>query len=287
MSVEEHAVSSPEQAANVAAEPAPTQAEVVVEPVAPEAEKPAQDLSTLFAEKKRAEREYQQQKRQWEQSRQTWETERDNALRSDPLGALQKAGISLEDLASMIIDGPPSSPQEKKSLAGLDPEVMKDIDELRQIKSELQAQKEEQVLAAFRKEVFDIVESDPETFELLLGSGQGRDLYWNAVVNYYQETGEAPDYKELATLVENSLLEDGKRLLSLKKFKPAEPPPVEVSAPKPDSASKTLSNRLVPDQFATKDRIQVKRTNSSAPTARSNYSRVMEEQVQNVLAKFT
>lgn len=211
---------------------------------------PEPDISTQFAELKKKEREARAErnnvKRELEDAKRSWEAN----LKKDPLGTLRAYGITSDSIASALLE-----PEVKEVAApAYDVEMKAKLDRL-------EAERQERMLMDFRKDVFSKVESDPDNFELLLNTGNGKDMYMKAVVDYYQAFNEAPDYLELAQEIESALLKDAQKLLSLKKLKPAV---VEPKAPTvvADSAKSidtkefvTLSKKLTPDASGRKTRV--------------------------------
>lgn len=254
-----------------------------------EAAEPTPDLSSQFAELKRREKalraERVKMKRELESEREQWMAN----LRANPLTHLQELGITTQQLANALLEDPMDEAP-AKAAPTVDPQLQKEIEELK-------AYKQQQIVAEFRKEVFAPVEASPEDYELILNSKNGRDLYWNAVADYYQSYGETPDYVEMAKEVENALLEEAKGLLALRKLqppKPVEEPKVEAKKevaeaavePQADDLSeyKTLSNRMTADSFG--NRVKVTRSTGGSKPATADYYRAMEEQKQAIINKF-
>lgn len=258
--------------------PIPTEAAVEAAPKVEEVVQP--DLSVQFADLKRQEKalraEKHKLKQEQEQTRKQWEEQ----LKANPIEQLKALGLTPDDLASILL-GQEATPKQ------VDPteDLRKDLEVLKKEREELQIQQ-------FKQQVFAPVNSDPEAFELILNSKGGTDVYWDAVLQYFNEYGEAPDYKELANEVEAALLEDAKKYLSFKKLappKPAEPTivaPVAVEeSPTPASKPKTLTSEMSADVYG---RVKVSKADSSAPrAARSEYQAYMDELRKAAIAKIS
>ena len=247
-------------------------------------EAPAQpDLSAQFAELQRREKAIRKQQNHIKAQVEAERNAMVEKLKADPMNALAQMGISADDVANAML----SPGQTAESLApapATDPAIQQQLEELK-------AYQQQQLVAEYKKRVFDVVESKPDDFELLLSSEQGRDAYYNAAAQYVRDYGDEPDYSEIAKGVEQALEAQAKKWMSAKKFAAAKAS-AEPKAPKAESAPeskasdfKTLSNKLVPDQFSSQNRVKVSPVNSAVRSAQSEYAQYMEQTKQRVLDK--
>jgi len=248
----------PEQAEPVAEAPAEetpvsTEEQAVVE-TPPEV--PQVDHSAKFAELKRREREVRREKNRIKNQMDAEKNKWIEDLKTNPLEKLRELGISSDVLADAMLG---NNVAEETSEAA----TLREIEELKKWKAEqersrVEAEQQRQV-EDYRKQVFSKIEENADKYELLLQDRDGKDLYWNSIVEYYQNYVEAPTDKELTTLadkVEEHIFEKTKALLSTSKFKPSEPTPkapekseelpVEESKPTSKTLSKSLTARQGP-----------------------------------------
>lgn len=178
------------------------------------------------------------------------------AFRADPLGSLEKLGMSFKDIAEMVLnDGKPTSDQKltqtEKTLRA----------ELEALKAQLQADKDaqakqaeeaakadfEQRLEGFKQGLVDFVNADPEAYELINAQEQ-HDLVFDVIQEHYNKTadengenGVVLSYKAAADATENYLLENAKKLVQrpkIQKLLPAQQPAPKAA----ETGAKTLSN---------------------------------------------
>ena len=270
--------------APISAEPAVEVAEVTeqveqveqVEAVVEELRAPAPvevDMSAKFAEIRRAERKLRNDRNSMEASRADEKAKWVSDLKSNPIAMLQEMGINADVLASALLGG--DAPVEQaEQFQKLDPKIQSRLDELDQYKND-------QLAAKFRKGVFDAVEKSPEDYELLLSSDAGRDNYLNAVMSYITEYGEVPDYDDIAKTVEDTLFEEGKRILGLGKMRALNKPVAEK--PIEPSKFKTLSNSVTPTSLGQRASVKVSPVTSQTRGITSDYQSYMESRKQKLI----
>lgn len=148
-------------------------------------------------------------KAELESERNKWQSE----LKSAPLAKLQELGITTDQLADYFLGKDAPNPEDltKRELA-----------EIKQQLAEQKAKEEKKLVAEFKQGVIAHVEKDTDKYELINHHRDGKKLYWDSVVAYYEEYGEVPNYSEVADKVEAELLEHGKKLMKLKKLSAAD-----------------------------------------------------------------
>jgi hypothetical protein len=211
---------------------------VVAEEAVAEVVAPAVDLSAQFADLQRREKAVRTSQSKYKQSLEAEKAKWVEELRSAPVQKLNELGIKADSLAASFLNAPAEPTVEDLT--------RKELEDLKAWRQQQEDAKNEQVLTDYRKEVFAVVEKGAaDEFELINNHSDGKKLYWDTVVAYYQENGEAPDYKDIAKRVEAHLETESKKLLGLKKFaaKPASEPVVEVKK-EPTKPSVTLSASL-------------------------------------------
>lgn len=211
-------------------------------------------------------------------------------LKAAPLAKLQELGISAEHLADQLLNGKTEPEDLTKK-------------ELREIKEQLAAQKraeQDKMVAEYKRDVLSHVEKAPDTYELINNHRDGKKLYWDSVVAYYEEYGETPKYEEIADKVEKELFEHGQALFKLKKFqatekiestaeaiaaevKSEEKPKKEKEHPVKKKPSATISNTLTASS-APSNRITIQ-SSATMPHYTSKLAQMQAERLAKVLGK--
>lgn len=177
-------------------------------------------------------------------------------FRKDPLGTLEKLGMSFKDLAEMVLnDGKPTGEQK---LSQTEKSLRAEIEALKQqLKADKEAeqkQKEdaaqqdfEQRLEQFKAGLVEFVQADTEAYELINAQEQ-HDLVYQVIEEHYNKTadengqnGTVLSYKAAADATENYLLENAKKLVQREKIKKLLP--TQQQAQKAvETGATTLSN---------------------------------------------
>jgi hypothetical protein len=252
------------------------------ETVEAQAEAPVQEvqeqvnLSAHFAEIKRRDREIQLERQRLKDERAAMEAE--------------KAGLKKQWERELLEE---TFGKEEPTEAEL---TRRELEELKAWKKEQEearaAQDQAKKLETAKENVFTSL--DASKHELLLASSQGKELLWNSIVSYCEANGVAPDIMEMADLVENQLLDEGKRLFATSKFKPSEPAPVVKAkepvaneTPKADkseqSGFKTISNRMTAKSAPKMKLVDQGKTETTS--LRTPFSSYMEDRRKDLLAK--
>lgn len=265
----------------------------VDEAPATEESTPAVDLSASFADLKRQQREMREQQSKFKDSVKAEKAKFIEELKSNPLEMLGKYGISFDQLANQALDIDVPAEEAPRPPSKYEQE----LEELKAWRAEQERQRQEaeqnSALEQYQSQVFSVIEQDSEKFELINTSEQGKRLYWDTVVAYHNEYGEAPNHAEIAAKVETHLYEQAKKLMSTKKFQPVEQPKVAVentqletpaqTQPEASAEQSVTISRNMTGQSQPKIRMV---NNASHTHARSKFSQYLEEQKAKTAAKF-
>lgn len=210
---------------------------------APVAATPAQEkkddfLSPKFAALARQEKAIRAERERLKRDREALEAEKSarlngyipkDAFKTDPLAALEQAGLSYDDLAQRLLNSPQGQvdPTVRAMQAKIE-ELTGKLNSLSQKQEETQTTAYKQAVETIRHKVKGVVESAPEEFELIKALDQSE-----AVVALIEETFKAEGYvmteEEAAREVEEHLFEEATRMAGLekirKKLSPAAPTP--------------------------------------------------------------
>lgn len=180
---------------------------------------------------------------------------RRSSYKTNPLAALEDAGLSYKELTDFILNNQQISPEQK--LKALEEKFEDKISRLEaqreeerklaeQREAERQAQREQAVIEEFKTEIGSYVAKNKDQFELthLYDSS---DLVYDTVEAYYEQSGKVLSIPEACELVEKYLEKQVEKSLQTKKLssrltpkesaEPAEPR-ANVPAPK-----RTLNNQ--------------------------------------------
>ena len=227
------------------------------EPVPPVVEQPkkadapaAPDMSAQFLELQRRDKEIRAAKNRLKADIEASKAQLLSEIRANPLEKLREIGIAPEVLANQFLNS--SKPLSQEEALAL--KVAQLDEKLTQKEAAEKAAHEARVLADYDKEIFAVVEKDPDSFELVANHKDGKRLYKEAVYAYWREYGEAPDLEVVAKHVEAELETDAKKLMGLKKLSPkkaeaavaeaAKDIAAEVKSEAPVSKKKTLTSAL-------------------------------------------
>lgn len=243
-----------------------------VEPVATEVKKPDEDPNAtryaLLARKEKALRAQQRTNQEREaalvarekalEQRSSPQPDWKERLLQDPLGVLQEAGLSYDQLTERIIN---TSPADQK-LSVLEKEIrgIKETQTKAQTLFEEQQQKAyEQAVNQIRNDVKIIVSSDPafETIKAMAAEESVVEL----IEAHFKENGTVLSNEEAAQQVEDYLVEEALKVASLSKIKSKLNPVVETPSletkPEVKAPTKTLTSasaQSMSKPMTTKDR---------------------------------
>jgi hypothetical protein len=171
-------------------------------------------------------------------------------LKNQPLEVLAEEGVDLDTLLKMVLenDGKPTTEMQIQRLR----EDMKNnySKELENLKQELaekekaaEAKRQEEVVEDYKYELNEFINSNTDEFELIK-LNEASDLVYQVVEDHYNENGRILTHKEACEHVENYLLEEAKKHLSVNKIKKLLNPEDAPSKPQAEQqvGAKTLSN---------------------------------------------
>lgn len=161
-------------------------------------------------------------------------------LRTNPLGILQEAGVTYEQLTEAIL----------AEQSGQDPRIAAMQAEIEALKTgldtkftERDAQAEKQVLTEIEREAKLLV-AEGDDFEMVRGTNSVPKVI-ELIKRTWQTSGEVLDVQEAAKLVEDQLVEDSLKMANFGKVRsrltPAEQ--VQANAQNRNQGLKTLTNR--------------------------------------------
>jgi hypothetical protein len=241
------------------------------------------DLSAQFAELKRRERELRVNQKKQAGSIEAQKAEWIETIKKDPLAALASYGISADNIADAIL----GVEKQEEAKPELSPEYQEIKDRLDKRDADEKAAEQTKMVNKYKSEVFDFVEKDQGAYEILLNHPEGKDLYWNSILNFYQSAGEAPsdvELKAIAGKVEEHLYNKSKELLSLSKFAPkkeAVEESVKAEQAVEEKPFKTLSKNMTARSAPKVNLIE----KGNAYSVKTSYASYMEEQKAKLFAK--
>lgn len=155
-------------------------------------------------------------------------------LKSDPLGVLQEAGVTYDQLTEAVLSNPQNKEisQLREELKALKEGVDKNL-------SDRDANTEKQVLQAIKREA-DLLSSQGDEYELVRATGSQQHVV-ELIHRTFKQTGEVMDTTEALGLIENELVNDYAKLANLKKIQSKlAPAPTQQL---PEKQMRTLTNR--------------------------------------------
>ena len=170
-------------------------------------------------------------------------------FKKNPLKFMQSQGLSFEQLMEMQLNDQNPTPQMmiEQLKSEMDSKYQKELSELREsLKEKETREANERYEAAkngYLQELTGFVNSNPDTYELILANG-ATELMYETAEAYFQQTGKVPSHKEIAQAVEEHLEERAKQILKLKKFQTPAPKIEAKPSGQPTKTAPTLSNTL-------------------------------------------
>lgn len=168
-------------------------------------------------------------------------------LLSDPLGALQEAGMSYDQILQLAMN-PPSQErimnmQLETRIKELEAKLENKFSTYEEGQKQAQAKQYEQALGSIKNEVKSLVAKDAETYELIAANGpQAQDLVVTYIEEMFRETGRVPSTSEAAEYIENYLLEETLKTTQLNKIKNKLAPQQATPQVPGKPQAKTLTN---------------------------------------------
>lgn len=230
-----------------------------------EPEKPEEEpLSTKFAalaRKEKALMEKERELKKLQESVKLTELTREQ-IKKDPDSAIKAAGFKdLEEFITVYLQStsktPPSLEDKVKELEEkLTLKEQKELEAMREREEREAREAEEQAISAFKGNIKDFVDSDPDKYELI-AANDAYDVIYDTVYELYQqyeEAGQTQSFnaqeamQKIADELEAELLAKLEGFKKLKKFGYKEP---EIKAPPAkETFATTLTNRQTPNSSA-------------------------------------
>lgn len=151
------------------------------------------------------------------------EVDWEHMLRNDPLKALEEAGLGYDKLTELALNDGKLTPD--MQLAAMRQELENDYkqkfeeleDRLNQKEQLEQDTYYDSIQQNFQDEIGNVVQQNPEKFELIAAS-EADGLVYDVIEEHYNETGRVLDIEEAADAVESYLEEEANKLMKLKKI---------------------------------------------------------------------
>ena len=170
------------------------------------------------------------------------------SYRSNPLAALEDAGLSYKELTDFILNNNTVSTESQiKALQDKISEVenarQRDHQEREEHSKRQAAEREVQVIAEFKNEISNFISSKKDDYELT-NLYESSDLVYDTVEAYFEKTSKVLSIPEACQLVETYLEKQVEKSLQTKKLgsrfqKPAEP----IAKQDPSAPRRTLNNQ--------------------------------------------
>jgi len=159
----------------------------------------------------------------YETKNQEPEVDWEHMLRNNPLKALEEAGLGYDKLTELALNDGKLTPD--MQLAAMRQELENDYkqkfeeleDRLNQKEQLEQDTYYDSVQQNFQDEIGNVVQQNPEKFELIAAS-EADGLVYDVIEEHYNETGRVLDIEEAADAVESYLEEEANKLMKLKKI---------------------------------------------------------------------
>jgi predicted phage-related endonuclease len=171
------------------------------------------------------------------------------SYRSNPLAALEDAGLSYKELTDFILNNNTVSTESQiKALQDKISEVesarQRDHQEREEHSKRQAAEREVQVIAEFKNEISNFISSKKDDYELT-NLYESSDLVYDTVEAYFEKTSKVLSIPEACQLVETYLEKQVEKSLQTKKLgsrfqKPAEQP---IAKQDPSAPRRTLNNQ--------------------------------------------
>jgi hypothetical protein len=171
------------------------------------------------------------------------------SYRSNPLAALEDAGLSYKELTDFILNNNTVSTESQiKALQDKISEVenarQRDHQEREEAAKRQAAEREVQVIAEFKNEISNFISSKKDDYELT-NLYESSDLVYDTVEAYFEKTSKVLSIPEACELVEKYLEKQVEKSLQTKKLGQRFQKPAEESIAKSDTQAprRTLNNQ--------------------------------------------
>lgn len=180
---------------------------------------------------------------------------RRSGYKSNPLSALEDAGLSYKELTDYILNNQQISPEQKlkaleekfeSKIEALERQRQEEREAQQRRYEEQQAQREQQVIEEFKSEISSYIVSHKDTYELT-NLYDSSDLVYDTVDAYYEKSGKVLSIPEACDLVEKYLESQVEKSLKTKKLSARLPKASEPTdkrpAPEAPAPRRTLNNQ--------------------------------------------
>jgi prefoldin subunit 5 len=171
------------------------------------------------------------------------------SYRSNPLAALEDAGLSYKELTDFILNNNTVSTESQiKALQDKIDEVesarQRDHQEREELSKRQAAEREVQVIAEFKNEISNFISSKKDDYELT-NLYDSSDLVYDTVEAYFEKTSKVLSIPEACQLVETYLEKQVEKSLQTKKLGQKFQKPAEETIAKsdPQAPRRTLNNQ--------------------------------------------
>lgn len=181
---------------------------------------------------------------------------RRSSYKTNPLSALEDAGLSYKELTDYILNNQQLSPEQKmkaleekfeSKIEALERQRQEEREAAQRRQEEEQAKREHQVIQEFKSEIASYITTHKDTYELT-NLYDSSDLVYDTVDAYYEKSGKVLSIPEACDLVEKYLESQVEKSLQTKKLsarlpKAAEEPTEKRPAPESSAPRRSLNNQ--------------------------------------------
>ena len=146
-------------------------------------------------------------------------------FKESPLEALEKLGISLDDLVLKSLGEEKPAPTAEEQIQALREELkaekeakLKEAEEAELKKKEAEEKAQEEAIVAYKNNIIDHIAKNPEEYVMIEFQGAS-ELVWEVTDKHFQQTGEVLEIKDASDKVEAYLREQANKMLELGIFK--------------------------------------------------------------------
>jgi hypothetical protein len=210
------------------------------------------------------------ERQQLEQER-TQRQQRSALYKTNPMAALEDAGLSYEELTQFVLNNQNLTPaqaakiaidaakQSGEEIAALRREQAETFERqqksMQEAQAKSEAQRAEHAKTAYLDELRGLVTAAPDSYEMVgLAGDQAIQAMYEVAEEKFKETGRVPTNKEVADAVEARLFAEAEKAVKAsKKLGRLFAPPPPAPPPPAPAPSRTISNRMTPAPSARPD----------------------------------
>lgn len=178
-----------------------------------------------------------------------------DSIKNDPLGILEKAGITYDELANQMLNPVKTDPRTQSMLNQLQAKI-EALEKATEEGSKRQTEQQQNAYNAAVKQIEadarQLVKSDPDTYEAISKTNSIKDVV-ELITETYNKEGVLMTVEEAALEVENYLISEAEKLSNLKKIQSkrsasqVQAVPAKMQQPsskEPQASIKTLTNAV-------------------------------------------